>query len=42
MEVLKRRHNQLRKYNGMSLKDVANKISKMKSEYFYKLKMWKL
>jgi len=38
MEVLTQRCNQLRKYNVMSLKDVTNKISNMKSEYFYKLK----
>jgi hypothetical protein len=42
MEVLTKRHDQLRKYNVMSLKDVANKISNMKSKYCYKLKMWKL
>jgi len=30
MEVLTQRHNQLRKYNVMSLKDIANKISNMK------------
>ena len=40
MEVLTKRHNHLRKYNVMSLKDIANKISNMKSNYCYKLKMW--